>query len=168
MGSILGSNHILLGYFYKHCVIALAYFSGRIKCRLKGLWVGVYVFLLVGSRKLSCTKDTRIFWRRLYVELAQLWVVLMMSSSVGPCQLVESSLLSWQQLGLFVDFNGSPLANNSIGYTQSWNWKVCMKEMASWDCLPYYLETFSGSASYILGSFHCTKFPYSSSNAPQF
>lgn len=70
MGSILGSNHILLGYFYKHCVIALAYFSGRIKCRLNGLWVGVYVFLLVANRKLSCTKDTRIFWRRLYVGIS--------------------------------------------------------------------------------------------------
>lgn len=70
MGSILGSNHILLGYFYKHCVIALAYFSGRIKCRLKGLWVGVYVFLLVASRKLSCSKDTRISWRRFYVDIS--------------------------------------------------------------------------------------------------
>lgn len=67
--------------------------------------------------------------------------------------------MSWQQPGLFMDFNETPLANNSIGYTHSWNWKPCMTEMASWDCLPYYLEMFLGSASYILGSFHCTVSP---------
>ena len=37
-------------------------------------------------------------------------------SPIGPCcQFVESNLLSWQQPGLFGDFNGTALANNLIG-----------------------------------------------------
>jgi hypothetical protein len=58
-------------------------------------------------------QDTRTF-RRFYVGTSSTL------SCVGVVFIngafVENSLLSWQQPGLFVDFSGTPLASNSIGY----------------------------------------------------
>ena len=67
----LKSNQTLDGYSDKLCTtIALAYISGSIDCRSKGLWLaGVYVSLLIACRVYSHTQYTRMYWWMLQLNL---------------------------------------------------------------------------------------------------
>ena len=111
------SSWVLVGYSHRFCAtVALAYFTGRTNQRFC-VWVGVYIFLLVACRGPSHTKDTQE-WRfcvgTRWTSPLVMWV---RSSAMGPCySSIESNLLSWQQPGLFGDFQGTLLANNSIGW----------------------------------------------------
>lgn len=57
-----------------------------------------------------------------------------------------------------------------LNVTQYWYWKLSLETRDSQLglSLPHYLKTSLGLPSYILGSFHFTRFPYQPSNSPQF
>lgn len=83
------------------------------------------------------------------------------------CQCVEHNLLSWQQPGLFGDFHGTPLANDSTGCHPVLALKAYFgdkRQTVETPSLLLFLDFIRIAFIYILGSLHCTGFPYHTSN----
>lgn len=87
--------------------------------------------------------------------------------AMGPLRkLVKSNPFYQQQSGQFWDFNGIPLAKNSIEFIPIWMLEAWFGDK-SWSVInvcPHYQKTKLASPLYSLASFHCAWFSYHLSN----
>ena len=125
-------------------------------------WVGTYHSLLVTCR---VHKDTKTWWWTFYVD----------TRSTAQCPMSWWGYCLWGGGNLAVGlWNVAYCLGKSLGCLVISMGPLCpiaqfpnnpytalvTREGQRELCLPHYLETSLGLPSYILGSFHCTRFPH--------
>lgn len=175
----LKSNQISAGYSCKLCAdIMLVYLAGRTPLQIEGFVtrvVFIFIFwqhtehLPTGVKALGKTNSTSLLSSVSCVAVVVSNRALSLVRREQPVALATS----WVFFFFFLGSNGTPLANNSIRYTQSQYWKFCLVRRGGWlgSVPPSYYFTISfrlPSYVYVFKSLYYMRFSQYPSNGPLF